>query len=98
MGYDSGVRRVAICFSLVLSGVAAPAFAQEVRLTGPLEGCPAILIHESVPIDLEAAYWTSAGLSSSGSRDVAALAIGTEWSARMLTWRGFPSGSYGGRN
>lgn len=93
------MRRLATA-TCILAAIAAPsgARAQEVRFTGPLKGCPAILIHESIPIDVEAAYWTSAGWSASGGRDVAALAIGTEWSARMLTWRGFPSGSYGGRN
>jgi len=62
------------------------AAAQEVELPGPIVACPAILLLDSIPANLEWSYWITAGggLDTMGSgRQFGAFGAGTEVTTQL---------------
>lgn len=62
--------------------------AQEVQLTGPIHACPAILLIDAVPANLEWTYWVTGGggLDSTGSKErFGVLGAGIEATVGMGT-------------
>ncbi len=91
-------RSCALAAVLTALTLAERSSAQEITLTGPLEGaCPLILARYRTPASLEWSYWIGTGVSGirqMGADHVSAFVrAGADMTVGVLTYPGFPAPS-----